>query len=124
MRTLRHAKLGELQWEEEGWWQGEASVSGGELPFAIRGDKRGPDEPLATALIATLAKWPEVVKKAKTFLEGQGNDTSQLAVLSIVFLSTPTHFAIDLELDDEEEPESFTLEFEHGEPKHLSLDQE
>jgi hypothetical protein len=123
MRTIRHTKLGELQWEEEGWWQGEASVSGGELPFAVRGDKRGPDEPLATALAKTLEDWPEVIKKAKAFLTKHGGRAaSDFAVLSIVFLSTPTHFAIDLETEDGDEPAIWKLEFERGEPKLLSRD--
>jgi hypothetical protein len=123
MRTIRHTKLGELQWEQEGWWQGEACVSGGELPFAVLGDKRGPDEPLASALAATLANWPEVIQKARAFLtEHGGRSAADFSVLSIVFLSTPTHFAIDLETEDDDEPAIWKLEFEHGEPKHLSRD--
>jgi hypothetical protein len=124
MRTLRHAKLGELQWAEDGWWEGEAPVKGGELPFAVGGDKRGPDEPLATALAATVAKWPEIVKKTKAFLVEHGaRDAADFAVLAIVFLSTPTHFAIDLETEEAEgEPAIWKLEFEHGEPKRLSRD--
>jgi hypothetical protein len=126
MRTIRHTKLGELQWEDEGWWQGEARVTGGELPFAVRGDKRGPDEPLATALAATIASWPDIVKKTKAFLTKHGGRAAgDFAVLAIVFLSTPTHFAIDLETeeDDADEPAIWKLEFENGEPKQLTRDE-
>ena len=120
---MRHVKLGELQWAEDGWWEGEAPVKGGELPFAVGGDKRGPDEPLATALAATVAAWPEVVKKAKAFLMKQGaGNVGDFAVLGIVFLVTPNHFAIDLEIEEDGEPEIWKLEFENGEPKHLSRD--
>jgi hypothetical protein len=120
---MRHPKLGELQWADEGWWEGEAPVKGGELPFAVKGDKRGPDQELVTALSATLSKWPELLKKTKVFLTSSdfGHAVDGVAMLAIVFLSTPQHFAIDFMHEDDEEA-VWKLEFENGEPKQLSRD--
>jgi hypothetical protein len=128
MHTIRHAKLGELQWEEDGWWEGNAPIGkGDELPFAVRGDRGGPDEQLAAALAATLAKWPDIVKKSRAFLveackKARANVSAEdFSILSIVFLSTPHHFAIDLECDRDQES-IWKLEFENGEPANLSRD--
>ena len=95
--------------------------------FAVLGDKRGPDEPLATALAQTIAKWPEIVKKTKVFLDTACKkakvkvSAEDFAVLSIVFLSTPNHFALDLECEVDETT-IWKIDFENGEPVNLSRD--
>lgn len=129
MRSLRHASLGQLRWEPDGWWEGEARLpGGGALPFAVLGDERGPDEPLAKALASTLKDWPAVARKTSAFVAaaaakaGVAVEPGDMTPLSIVFLSTPRHFVLEVELPgDDEAP--WRVEFEDGEPRHADVDE-
>ena len=131
MRSLRHASLGQLRWEPEGWWEGEARLPGGvALPFAVLGDERGPDEPLANALATTLKNWTAVARKTSAFLSAAAEragielEDGEVTPLSIVFLSTPRHFVLEVELPGSDEDDApWRVEFEDGEPRHADIDE-
>ena len=121
---MQHPRLGELEWETDGWWQGQLSVGGDELAFAVLGDKRGPVGALVDALVATLEHWRETLAKARAYVAKAGKgkvDPEDLIPLSIVFLWSPTTFALELELEGDEEA-IWRVEFENGEPKQLGRD--
>ena len=128
MRSLRHASLGQVRWEPDGWWEGEARLESGDaLPFAVLGDERGPAEPLAAALVRALLDWRAITTKTSAFIAafaaraGVKLDARKVNPLSIVFLSTPEHFVLEVELPGDSEA-SWRIEFEHGEPRHIDTD--
>lgn len=126
---LHHPRLGELRWQEEGWWEGACSVdSETSLEFAVSGDREGPSDTLVSALEATLGRWREVNQRLQHFLGSQVPDWAASAAdsprpISLTYLwpAKPDCFAIELALEGDEEA-IWRVEFERGEPKHLSRD--
>lgn len=121
MPTMQHPRLGELEWENDGWWQGQLSVAGDEISFAVLGEKNGPVASLVDALVATLQRWREVLAKARAYVAKAEKkvDPEDLIPLSIVFLWSPTTFALELEGEGDA---IWRVEFENGEPKQLGRD--
>jgi len=129
---FHHPRLGELRWQDEGWWEGvwivamrSHSIS---LEFAVHGDREGPAGPLVSALERTLGNWPDVDQQLRRFLASKvppetASVADSLEPISVSYLwpARPECFAVELTLEGDEGA-IWRVEFERGEPKHLGRD--
>lgn len=124
---IRHAELGELEWDADGWWQGAVTIDGEDLAFAIGGDAKAPDPALVKALVATLKQGEDVIAAAKDFVVAAAKknrtrvDPDELEAMSIAYLWSAKSFVIELELAGDEDA-IWRVEFEDGVPKQIGRD--
>jgi hypothetical protein len=127
---LHHPSLGELRWQDEGWWQGVWTAEGEtSLEFIVGGDKNGPSDTLVAALEGTLGRWREVNHRLKHFLESQGRPPSAASAATLLkptgvcylWTERPGCFTVELAMEGDEGAIG-RVEFEKGEPKHLGRD--
>lgn len=126
---LHHPRLGELRWQDEGWWVGVWTADGEKpLEFIVAGDRNGPSDTLVAALEGTLSKWREANQRLIQFLTSHephwptgAAGSLQPKAVSYVWPDKPDCFTVELALEGDEGA-VWRVEFEQGEPKHLSRD--
>ena len=74
MFEVVHAKLGELIYEDEGWWKGKTEINKLKLEFFVDGNEFGVNENLAEECFEVLKNFEEFKQKAMRFLEEKKSD--------------------------------------------------
>jgi hypothetical protein len=133
---IHHPTLGELKWQDEGWWEGVWTVNGEfpleraaskSLEFSVSGDRKGPSDTLVSALERTISRWPDVNQRLQHFLGSLEPRAASAATslkptaVSYLWPAKPDYFTVELALEGDEGA-IWRVEFERGEPKHLSRD--
>ena len=126
---LQHPGLGELVWNQDGWWEGSVDHQGTPVAVSVGGDEAGPRPDMATAAVATLSVLEDNSQKAVRFLLadlpklGARIEPSQFTLKGVchLWLDRPQDFWREFDLEGD--PHAiWRVEFEDGNPRYSGRD--
>ncbi len=68
---MNHPKLGQIKYEDEGWWKGEKIIEENNIEFFVDGTEREIDETLADYCFDVLSKFEIYFENALTLIESE-----------------------------------------------------